>query len=215
MNSVNWGYWLEDAMIAFIGAEVPLIEHQTRATVIDFCNMSEAWRTDTTALDVLVGRSHYSFDRPIQDTEICKVLALFLDGKQLPLQSYADMAATSDLFTRKGKVQSAFIEYDNKVMLYPIPDASQPDGLMARVAIRPSRSAKTMNEYVAKRYYEIILNGLKARMYAIPNKPWSDLGSSTVYQTRFKDGCAKARRESHFGQGRVAARTKPLFINGR
>jgi hypothetical protein len=216
MATVNWDYWLEELMIAVNGAERELLNHQTRAAAIEFCNLSEAWRLDNLPIDIEQGKRAYVIEPPLSDTEIHKIVEVSIEGRKINPTSWAQVIDSSPSnLNFEGTARCYVSEYTDKIEVHPIPNADITNGLVCKSAIRPTRIAEGMNAEVGKRYFDAILNGAKARLYLIPNKPWSDGAAAMLHKKLMTDAAASARREVNTGHGRVALRTTLHLIGGR
>lgn len=192
MSSVNFDYWLESLVLSIPMAEPELLRYETRAAAIEFCNLSEAWRMELLPFNLQVGIDTYYLDPPVSKTEISKIVDVSFKTQEI------DYVLTSANVFKLAKKPD---------------DATNQVTMLA--AIRPSRDAEVMDGEVAKRYFDGILDGIKARLYAMPQKPWSDGPASVFYRSKMEHVASIARRESTVGHGRVPLRTKLHLFNGR
>ena len=59
-----------------------------------------------------------------------------------------------------------------------------------------------MNDSIGKKYFEAIANGAKARLYEIPNKPWTDAALSGFHRNKSEMMASRARDDAASGYGR-------------
>lgn len=210
MNQVNFDYWLDDIAPSMNGAEIPFIIRQIREAAIMFCDASWAWTLDALPINIIANDATYALVSPINHAEITKVIHAYVDGEEICNTSWTQLSREhSKHATKTGSVKSFVQDYVEQVRLFPIPDAA--GVLTYKVALRPSRIAAGMDGSVGKRYFDAISDGAKARMYEIPNKPWSDGQASVFHKNKFESACQKAKDEVISGLGRRALRTVSYY----
>jgi hypothetical protein len=206
---MNLSEWLDEIMPTFGGAEVPFVQRHIIAGAIDFCEQSWAWHQDADAQDVIVDQSKYTLVSPEDDTEIVKVLRVYVDNKPIDVSSWDVIESNYALAkTLTGNAISYVQDYADDLTLFKIPDLGITDGLTYHVALRPVRNATVINDSVGSNYYDAIADAIKARLYEIPKKPWSDGAAAVFHKSKFETAAISAKNEMIGGLGRGVSRVK-------
>lgn len=169
------------------------VEREVRNAAIEFCRRSFAWRQQIDPIPVVAGTGEYSLDSPIQGARIVKIYDVVLttpqtdpafapDVRQLfpktvqaldaanPGWRYPQTQLTSNL----NVISTNWYTQDSpaSILLAGVPAL---DGSLAILAsLVPTMTATRMDAWVAEQYYEAICHGAKARLMAVPQKPWSN-----------------------------------------
>lgn len=90
--------------------------------------------------------------------------------------------------------------------VYPTPAA--PVGVTLRIqgSFQPTDVSESLPDFMWHRYREVIANGAKARLLALPGVVWANPALSAFCRTQFDDGIVEARMHKiHAGvTGRLA-----------
>ena len=203
VGTVKFEYWLDDVMPNIAGAEVEFVLKHIRDAAIAFCEQSLAWRVDALPANVIVDQRQYQIDSPWDDTEIVQVMQVFYDDRELLVASNSGLSQRNINFKTQADTPRNYVqEYAEKISLYPLPNSNLTDGLTCQIALRPSRFAIGMNDSIGKKYFEAIANGAKARLYEIPNKPWTDAALSGFHRNKSEMMAIRARDDVASGYGR-------------
>jgi hypothetical protein len=206
-GSINFDYWLDDVMPSVGGAEIEFVLREIRHAAIDFCERTNVWRLEGLTQNVVAGQSEYLLDSPLDRCEIVQVLEVKYDKSVIPVTPQSRLSQNnSNYASLKGIPACYWQDYPEKLNFYPVPNTGLVNGLMYKVSLRPSRVANIINESVGKRYFEAISHGTKARMFAMPKKPWTDPALASYHMQQFDQKISRARDEASTGYGRGAKR---------
>lgn len=209
---MNLSEWLDELMPAISGAEVALVQRHIILGAIDFCEMSWVWHKDAVPLNIVVDQSKYNLVSPVANTEIVQVLVVYVDNENVEVSSWNVLNANyAKAKTLKGYAIAYVQDYVEELTLFQIPDVAITNGLAYKVAMRPTRNATTIDDSIGKRYFDGIADAAKARLFEIPNKPWSDGQAAVFYKQKSEEAARAAKDEVLSGLGRGARRTKTLF----
>jgi hypothetical protein len=78
-------------------------------------------------------------------------------------------------------------------------------------ALKPSRDSTTLPSWIFERYIETIAHGAKARLMAVPKKPYSDKEMATYHFEQFETGIGEARVRAARGNTRAPLRTHTVY----
>lgn len=205
MSQINYDYFLDDIMPDIVGAEVPFVMRHIRNAAIEFCERSWAWHLEALPIQLQANKAYYNLLPPVMDDsqEICQVIWVMVNEKIItPLTN-------QDKLSLSGDPEHYLQDYTEQITLLPTP--SNAVAMRYEVALRPSRTSEGLNGSVGKRYFEAICNGAKAKLFEIPNKPWSDGQNSVFHRSKFEDAAAMAKDEVLSGLGRGPRRTKLVY----
>lgn len=179
-----------------------------RNAAIDFCKRGNFWKEALDPLTTAANVSTYDLDSPVNGARVVQIMTLFLDGKMIHPRTEEWLDAHEEEWRTYANVPKWFFQ--------PTPDlltlARVPDGvytLTGTVSLAPTRRSTGVEQFVFENYLETIASGAKARLCAIPKKPWSDAGLATYHAGRFDSGIASASVESAKGFTRAPIRTTP------
>lgn len=216
MLTVNWDYWLEEVAQTIAGADRDLVRYHVRAAAIEFCQLSEAWHLEALPLDIEQGQNLYTLQAPLSDVDIVGIVFASIQDKFITPKSKADIERQyGNALTQTGPVRHYYQQSANQLMLFPTPDFALANGLKYTVAVRPTRSSNGMNADLGKEYFDAIANGAIARLYKLPNRPWSDGAAFTMFEQRMKESARRAKSRAFRGLGRGARNTGLFLIGGR
>lgn len=83
--------------------------------------------------------------------------------------------------------------------------------LRVLAALKPTRASTTFPTLIFEREVETIAHGAKARMFAVPKKPFSDKELAAYHAQMFNDGIANAKIRQARGNTRAPLRTHSVF----
>ena len=98
---------------------------------------------------------------------------------------------------------------DTTVGLLLAPNAG--GNLRLNVALKPTRGSITLPSWIYERYVEVIAHGVKARIMAIPKKPYTDAQMAVFHGQAYVNGIADARVRMARGTTRAPLRNHTVF----
>ncbi len=183
-----------------------------REAVIAFCERTEAWRTQVSVNVNAAGYADITTSLPV-DSSLVSMLGVTCDGTQLEAMSESDLDAEYYGW-RTGALTGApsmFSQttFDN-IVIIPATGATQAVDVI--LTLKPQIDAATIPDFIVNHFKETVMMGAKARLLAIPNKPWTDLNLSIALQEQFNQACSKAKFTVKKGQQKGRLRTKGTFF---
>ena len=209
-----------------------LIEEAIIDALIDFCEGSLYWQADLTAIDIVSGTSTYTPTTPT-DTLMVTVVKAFDEGQPIELKSedsldrdwpklnwrYPYYTHDSGLSTPWRSVTSSQADFiymptPRTVRLVGIPDTSKTGGLTLKVALKPTRTATTVDDVLYDEWYEEIAMGAAGKLQVMEGKAWTMLGVGTANLIGFEAAIRKARgkvNRSHIRNTSAVGRTRGYY----
>ena len=207
---VAWSTWLPDLMPHLPGCPNAVARHELLHAAQILLQRSRAWTV--TLPDQPVVAAQETVDVDLTGAELVRIERAWYDGVVVPprLVNEIEEAFGSDWQEHTG-TPTAIVQMSPQVVrLYPIPVADAATGLRLRAALRPTESATGIPGDLARRYWEQILAGAKARLMLMPGKPWTNPDMAGVQAGAFDAGVSRAGWDAAtgFGRGRIRSRPK-------
>lgn len=167
------------------GCSTDLAEYAIKGAVIEFCKDSWVWKHYPDRQTMTSGESEYALEAPA-GADVTATISVALDGT--PIDPITREAAEADS-TLSGYVQD---EVDT-IVLVPTPDETIVNGLSFVLALQPRRASSAFPSWIDIKYRDALAAGARARLKAMPNKPWSDAKGAEADRKIFDDEKANAR----------------------
>ena len=178
----------ESAMVRLPGADPTIIDRETRWMMSEFLRETRVWRR---VMTVTLVDATTMYDLPIEDEEAVAVLmGATLDGSQMSL------GLPSALDEQEGTPTQAGMEGDRVLRVWPVPMLGDAGKVVAvDVALTLLVSVDAVPPDALRPYQGYMLDGLLARLYAMPDKPWTNVRIADVHLRRFETGKASVKRD--------------------
>jgi hypothetical protein len=191
------------------------IYHNTRETLRDFCTRTKCWQVLLSPVLSTVGTPEYTLVPPT-GAIISQVEEVFFCSDVVGFTGMDDLAgyfATNwRTMTAGPVVKATFIEPDILRLHYPPDSASN---IYVRAAMKPSAVAKlidsTIPAFIFEHWAAEIANGILARFYATPDKPFTNFKLSVERTLRYEQSVATAKLRVARSFGRQELETLPQF----
>lgn len=197
-------------LIPFVpGCPEPTVNQAIVDAAIAFCEDSLALREDLDVFPTVVGVGKYSLDAPMDQT-VARVLHVSYDGWPVEIVP-ADRIGVLEPVTGNPSIAYTTREgAEYLINLYPAPDKVA--NVRVSVATRPTRTATQLDDELFDHWAEGVLSGAMSRIMAVPNQPFSDPQSASMYMARAIHASNKARVESSYGRvrGQIKVTQRPF-----
>ncbi len=215
MATVAWSQFLPDVLPEVPGVSDPLAERHVREAAIEFCVLSRAYVHYMDPVDLTALEGVYDWEVP-EKTLVVEPLDVWLGGKRLTPKTPAELAALyGDWTIKQGEALYYLSDRADgsarQVTLVPTPEAVVTGGLTARLALKPTRDAETIDELIYEDYGKTIAMGAVASLLLMVNKPWSNALIGTAFKQRFEIAAAQAALGADKGHVRAPLRVKTHF----
>jgi hypothetical protein len=185
------------------GIELPLVKVEVRATLTDFLSKTLLWR-DTVLIPAVSGQEMYALMPP-------QVLAGVVGSRVLTAyygESPMAVAALNGVLPASGVPTCVDLSESVWLRVWPVPDDSNPlQTIRLNLVWGMDPTAIDPEDLVLPRqvlgYIEGITEGALARLYAIPDRPWSSLNHAAMHERKYRKVKLEARRAAEEGRGRM------------
>jgi len=198
-----------DDFVPLVAAEAPgAPDPGIEAAVVDaatrFCTEALVWGHSGYAQDIREGQAQYFIPVP-SDARIQSVMGVYLNGRRIVVR---DEDAYPWGTQAKGTPHTAYLTDEDRVSLYPVPDADIPGGLVVRVALRPKRGAKSLPDVLWSRYQDGIRHGALAILMAQVGQSWSNPGMVDYHANMMRREISRARADRVRGRATGSVEVK-------
>ena len=219
MADVAMTSWYDELLPDMPGLDTPIGLNRIRAAVIDFCQRARCWVIDGAAITSVANTAVYALPAStVASTEDVGVIRVtYNNGTQVtelaPISRARAAAKYGDAWMTYAGDPLYFLQDDpSSVRLLPVPSTGLANALVISIAIKPIRTATVVPDWFFSNYFETIAKGAKARLFAVPKKPWTDLALSQHYQSQFESDILQAssdRSAGDFGKYRLRVIANP------
>jgi hypothetical protein len=183
-------------------------------TVIDFCEKSLIHQVDHDPITLAKGIIDYDLE-PLKDTLVTKIIKVYY--KDQPLNPIApDDIGDGTFYNRfyqgaqipEGPPQGYFQKDARTVSVVPFPRETERLALTMRVALKPTRSASQVTDFLFEEYAETIGHGAISRLALSKNKPYYDPGLAGARNVLYTAGINMARQRANKGYTRSVTQVR-------
>jgi hypothetical protein len=180
-------------------------------SAIDFCDSSLVLRQNLDSFSTTVGSSQYSLDAPSAQHDISRVMGVTLSGQELSAGMFE--AIRNDLSTSNAKPRGFYTDRTNNVFtleLFPPPDGVY--SVIVAVALRPKRTATSVDDDLFNMWIAPIISGAMARAMQIPDQPFSNPAQAQYLLDSAARQTNSARIDGNYGsvRGSMRVRARPF-----
>jgi hypothetical protein len=178
-----------------VGAALPSVEVAVRDTCIDFCERTLILQADHDPITAIKGIPTYEFAPP-DGYLVDKVMHMWFEGRLLwPVVTDSIQQST---YVERGDstraAPQAYMQKDSYTFtLLPTPDETKRNGIVMRVALKPTRDATVVDDVLFDTFGEVIGHGAKYRLLLSPGKEYSNPQLAEAYKAMFDSGMSRAR----------------------
>jgi len=184
------------AMLRLTGATPDAVDLESRWVISDFLARSRVWRR-TIAITPSAGVEDYLLGIANHESAVM-LLGASYNGRELLL-------APKPLVTMQDGLPTAVMLTDDRtIRIYPIPTADVTEVIEAEVALTLLPMSESAIPAVVRPYHDTVLLGVLARMYKIPDKPYTNIRLAPEHQWYYDRGVYDIRRVVDGGRGRNA-----------
>jgi hypothetical protein len=198
------------------GCPFPTIIQHIRDAAIDVCERTLYWRYKLPSIRLTPGVYDYVYELPT-DTAIHAVITAYLNGRPLYTSTIEDLQAHFPDFLdydpdKRGTPLRIFQVNFCSFGVMPIPDDKEPYELQLIVALKPSRSAVSIDDYVLEELEPSIVNGALSTLLLIPEKAWSNNQLAMFYAQKTQSKITERRARANLGNSRapLSVKMRPL-----
>jgi hypothetical protein len=186
---------------------------EIKNTIIDFCEKSLILQVDHEPVTAVVGVMDYDLEPPTGYL-VTKIMKAWYKGVLLDGESPDEIKTPSVYNQSSGYVVDKgdpriYLQKDARTFsVYPIPAETASLSLTLRVALKPTRSAQTIDDLIFEEYAEIIGHGAITRLALSPGKPYTNPQIAAARNSLYTAGLNVARDRAQKGYVRQSKHVK-------
>lgn len=186
-------------LYAYVEAELPrcpkpLILQNIFTVINDFCERTQAWQDDLDPITVIEDVDTYDLDGEPANSDIIRPTKVLLN----------DVELTPGLdYTMPSRTQ---------LKLAYTPETDTDDALEVRVCLRLEAGATDICNALWDDWYRAWAAGVKARLMAMPNKPWTDARAAVKYEREYLEMIGDAIMDAQQGGMNQTLIAKPDYV---
>jgi hypothetical protein len=181
------------------GCPDTLVENHLRAATIEFAERSKAYVYDLDPITTVSGVYEYDFDQP-NGTEIHQILWMTFDGNDMdPISPRSLELNYPDWRDKTARPHVYLQKTPSTFWVVPVPQVTLTNGIIASVALKPTRTTNSIDTTFSNTYRDGIIYGTLYRLLRIPGKDWSDPYAANDYLSMFSQEVRQAELRARGG----------------
>lgn len=195
------------------GTPITTLEMGVRSAVEYFCSETYILQEDLDEIPLLEDQTRYDLDTGDENLRVAQVRKVRIknSGSELPAITRRDLDVMSRWEKDKAKEPRFYFgDYNNVIIVYPIPNDQVDDSLIVRVAMTPTANAVEYPDILIDNYKQTISDGAVHYIKRIPGTPSYDPALSEEMRRNFIRGITAAKVGSFkgFSDMRLTARPR-------
>lgn len=182
---------LKDKVPELPGVVRSVAVREFRLAMREFFEKSYAWTADIKKVAVPTGETRIQLDDGDSNTEVIGAMRVAFGNSTkgfVLLHPVPDRPVSEETTSTAPKFWYVSSNPD-EITLYPYLDTATTGTLTAKVALMPSfdigAEQNALPRQITLKYYDTIMDGFLARMYAHPNKPYSAPATASQLRSKF------------------------------
>lgn len=206
-----WASFYDHVLPEVNGVTPALVDFTLRQICIDFCRETGVHTAEVTPINVVANTAEYTLTSPVSETEPYQVKGAWFDGTPLDFAPIDALNAAPDYWPDVASTTpSAFTQKEpSKLILYPKPDTALTAGLRVELILQPTLISTGLTTWIAERYIRDLACGVKGRLMAQPDKPWTRPEQSSYYTTLYEAAKTRATIDVNRSFMRSALSVRP------
>ena len=175
------------------GAPKLLMTRTLRETLRDFCRQTEAWQETLTAIDVVASTQSYALTS--SNGDIAGVVwASYNDDAMDPTsEDQLDHESPEWRDGDEGTPDKYFVRNTRYIYLYPTPSSALTGGLDVIVALMPTDTATSVEDFLFDDFRDTIKHGALERLFDMRGQEWYDPIESERHGSKYRTGVSNGR----------------------
>lgn len=177
------------------GASDFTIIEQVKQASREFFAYTGAWRFVIDPIATVASEAVYDLYNDY-GAEVDRFEILYCDGRKVDYEVVSNMPE-GWLDQTPGTPIKYLMFNPEQIMLYPAPSA-----VYSITGVAYLVPVDQMEDWAFEKYKEVISYGAKSRLFAIPDKPWSNVKLAMANKTLFDDEKEKAKSKKYVGSSK-------------
>lgn len=190
-----------------------LLTERLNTVITEFCQQTKILQVTMEPLTLIPQVREIDIETPT-DTSLVEIRRLVYKGKtELKAQSIDWLDRDDPLWRTKDGEPTHYTHVGRTtIMVTPHPTTTEVMGITGRIAIKPTRSATTVDDILYDDWAEVIAAGTKARLMSMPRKPWTSPNLAQSFAMEYAAGIDQAAAQAQDSYAsRIRRRTKAYF----
>lgn len=198
VESSQISLWLEELVAMAPGATNNTLKLAIRTSFREFCVRSGAWNREIAAISLEEGVAGYEIP-PQDDANVLYILNMFWlkDAAQYGVIPPAQAPYHNLMMREPSTRPQAFVgdmEAPQTFTLIPTPKESVEDAIKVFVALGPKDPhIDDIPTFFTSHHFDTLLDGAAHKLYAQPNKPYTNMVLAQFHGRKFNKAIANAR----------------------
>lgn len=189
---------------------VPTAIFALQRTARDFCYESMILRYVSDPIDLMAGEGTYDIEVPNATESVSAVAVWYNDRPLEPLGFSAKYRwPWKNYDSRQGPPMFWSAPNQNQILLSPIPEIAEANALVIMAAVAPKRNAAGVDDDVLEKWSDTMINGALARIYAIPNQPFTNPQAAKERYMLYRADVAQAKIEANKERTTASLKVRP------
>lgn len=201
----TYEHFLDGVMPYTPGCPLPMAINAIRETAIELCEKTLLLQRDHDPVDVIANIVDYDFDTPTGYRVFKIMKAWYKDIELVPTapddildpalynQNIPGVTISKDaprIITQKDDVTFSVL---------PVPKDTVRGAITMRVALKPTRTSTSIEDFIFEDYAETVYAGARFRLLVVPAKPYTNPELALAFQNQYVGGMNQARQRSSRG----------------
>lgn len=170
----------------------PTVDRHLRNAAIRLCEEAKCHRVDLDPALIIANIGQVELDLP-SGSRVHEVITASIDGQRLEPTTPKLLSYRDPNWAEPGRPYAYYLESPNTLRLAATPDA-QGLWLDVNAAIKPTRTATQLDEYLVENFFDTIVAGALTNILMLPDRPFTDPGKAQMYGMAFSNGVQNAKR---------------------
>ncbi|MEM5400861.1 hypothetical protein [Paraburkholderia unamae] len=182
--------------------------HAIRNACIEFCEKTNYVQQNIVPISGQMNVATYQISTP-DGTRFLDAIEMYYNENLLIPKSVDELAVIYRSYewdTIGGNPAYVTRIIEPEIQLVPFPVSYLSNAITGRISLAPTRDSCEIEHRVWEHYAETIAHGALARLYAMPDQPYSNPKAAEEFRRRFVAECGSARRKVEKGLGRADVR---------
>ena len=192
------------------GCTDTLIEQNIRAAVIELCEKTEVYQKELDPVSTVKNIFEYDL-APTSSTTVHMIIWMTYDGEDLEAITTALLEQRKPKWRQSGyEGRPEYFVKQSPSLFYvaPVPNETKVNGLLLRVALKPTHTSSSCEDDIVNDYRDTIINGTIYRLLRLPGREWTDYTGAQIYGSLFLEGIASASEIGKQSASRVARKVR-------
>lgn len=210
MTTQNYDTMVRDVIMYAPHCPETVAEYAVKMTVIDFCNRTRWWKYTSDPIDLVADENTYQIEVP-NGTEPISVEAMWYQNRPIWPMGFSTRQHFQPVRLEQRQGPPVVFTNDNplEVVLFPVPKDTETNALVMTTSIRPKRSATAADRDMMERWFDGLVHGALARVYAVPNQPFTSVEMATERARLYSAEVTKAKIDANKALTAASLRVQP------